>query len=75
MKITLHENKSQWKHAVPLKALVGYGVVVITEEDVIEGELLALTDDDFAIVEQITNDDEVDTYAISLFDIQEIKYC
>jgi hypothetical protein len=74
MKITLHSDKSQWKHAVPLTALIGYGVVVITEDEVIEGELLIITDDDFVIVEQF-NDDKADTYAIPLFDIQEIKYC
>ena len=74
MKITLHDDKSQWKHAIPLTALIGYSVIVITDEDVIEGELLAITDDDFAIVEQFTGE-QADTYAIPLFDIQEIKYC
>jgi hypothetical protein len=74
MKITLHSDKGQWKHAVPLTALIGYSVVVVTEEDVIDGELVAITDDDFVIVEQF-NDDKADTYAIPLFDIQEIKYC
>ena len=74
MKITLHSDKSQWKHAVPLTSLIGYSVVVVTEDEVIEGELLTITNDDFVIVEQF-NDDKADTYAIPLFDIQEIKYC